>query len=443
MWYDVVLIQPRDPTLDRLPFETITIAAVDLPPLSLLYLGTVLLEKDFQVKIVDFNAFSYREQAEEELVTLLRNSPPVVGISAMTPTFPGALEIAKKVKEYSPSTVVIMGGHHVTFLPIDALRNSYVDYVIRGEGEYILPDLISHVIHNKPIQAEIPGISFVKDKAILHTPGMGLIHDLDALPYPDRSLLDLSRYKNPSSVISTRGCPARCIFCAAGAFPRHKYRLRSPENVVGEFIYLKENYNFGTISLVDNTFTGLRERSMKICDLIIKHKLNITWICETRVTAVDKNLVEKMARAGCVAIQFGVESGDERVLKGIRKGIKLEWVEKAIDLCLQVGIKPGCSFMIGLPFDTLETVNKTIKFARKLREKGTEIFFGITTPYPGTELFNRRNEYGIKIVDWDYSKWDTVHAVIETKHFSQREIEELFIEAVIKIYSVMEASSPM
>lgn len=443
---DVLLVQPRDPSLDKLPFDTITSAALDLPPLSLLYLGSVLKEKGFSVKVIDCNAFGYKEQSFKELRLWLKHDPAVVGISAMTPTFPAALQIAEEVKKTSPGSTVVLGGHHVTFMAEEALKTPYVDYVIRGEGEMSLAELVIWLAYGSKKRdrlGEIVGLSYRDESgSFKHTAGSGLVMDLDALPYPDRSLVDIDRYRNPSSIISSRGCPARCIFCAAGAFPVSKYRVRSPENVVDEMAFLKEHYRFGTVSLVDNTFTGLRERSNEICDLIIDRQLRVTWICETRVNVIDKDLLRKMAQAGCVAIQFGVESGNQDILRRIKKGIRLEWVEEAVDLCLRIGIKPGCSFMIGLPYDTPTTVKETIEFAKKLREKGCEVFFGIATPYPGTELFANREQYGIRIVDWDYTKWDTVHAVIETAHFSQRALEEMFIEAVTKIYATMEVDFP-
>ena len=434
---DIVLVQPRDPTIDRLPFEVLNIAAIDLPPLNLLYLATVLYNVGFDVKIIDFNIYTGKELAMKELKESLEKKPLVCGIATTTPTFPGALNVARIVRKISPETTIIMGGYHVTFLPNEALSSPYVDIIVRGEGESTLLELILSLTNGNPPLYEIKGISYKKGKEIIHNPDRKPICDLDALPYPLRDLVPLDRYKNPSSIVSSRGCIGRCIFCVAHTFSK-VCRLRSPENVVGEMLYLKKKYGFKTVFIVDNTFIADRKRTLEICELIKNLDLDMAWICETRVDTVDEELLRKMAEAGCVALQFGVESGDNRILQEIKKGITTEIVEKAVKTCIKVGIKPGCSFMIGHPSDTPETIKSTIEFAKKLKRLGSEVFFGITTPYPGTELYVHRDKFGIKIKDWDFSKWDTSHAIMETRYLSQLDLEKFFLKAAYEVYSVVE-----
>lgn len=426
---DVSLIQPRNPLLD------IGVEPTLAPPISILYLATVLEHQGLSVNCYDLNVYAHKKAAYEHFRSEFeKHTPPIVGISTTTPTFPNALLLAKIVKEICKDTLVVLGGHHVTFLPNEALHDPNVDVIVRGEGELTFLELVSNFINAKDLRT-ILGTSYKKDNKIYSNPDSPPLHNLDELPYPNRNLVQLERYKASSHVISSRGCFAHCIFCCVRAFAR-KLRVRSPENVVNEIYHLNKNYNFNKISLVDYSLTFDANRTLKMCDLIKELGLNISWVCETRINGVKEELLKKMAEAGCVAIQFGVESGDPAILRKIKKGISIKQIENVVEAAVRVGIRPMCNFMIGHADDTSQTIQTTIKFAKKLQKIGSEISLGVSTPFPGTELYHRREELGVKIVDWDYSKWDTYHAVVETKHLTQKEIEKYFFQIISAIHSV-------
>ncbi|MCP8315925.1 MAG: cobalamin-dependent protein, partial [archaeon] len=437
MSVDVVLINPRDPSIDRVPFHTIVHSSLDIPPLGLLYIATVLNEAGFRVKIFDLNILSSNTPLNDFLKQVEALNPLMIGISSSTPTIHRALDIAKRLrKRMGRKVMIVVGGVHATFRSEEVLHKSYVDLVVRGEGENALLELARTIASGEKSLSQINGISYKRDGQIKHNdPKFLVIKDLDSLPYPDRGLIDIDAYQNPGIMISSRGCPARCIFCAAGAFGGHVYRARSAKNVIGEISLLVERWNFKNIFLVDNTMTIDVKRALELCSLIKESNLDMTWQCETRINVVNEDLIKAMADAGCTNIQFGIESGDEKILKEIKKGIKLRAVERTVECCVRHGIKPVCSFIIGHPSDTIETVGLTIEFGKKLMRMGAEVFFGLLTPFPGTEIFERRSYYGIRIVDRDYSKWDLAHAIIETNHLSQLDLLSLLVETQQEICS--------
>lgn len=428
---DVLLINSPKPFSEfAFASESLIASALDMPPLSVLYLGTVLEQSGFSVEAIDLDA---QRMSQESLRSYIEKTQPrIIGISTSTPTFPSALEIARVSKE-ALDVPVIMGGYHVTFLPEEALDHSFVDIVVRGEGESTLLELVLHYLHGGMPLDDIFGISYRKNGKIVHNPLRKPAWDLDILPYPNRDLLPVKDYANPGVIMSSRGCFSRCVFCAAGALASQLYRVRSPKNVVGEMYHLYKKYDFRFFSIMDNTFSGNPKRSMEICQLIRDMNLPVAWVCETRANVVDKNLLNAMAQAGCVAIQFGVESAVPRVLAEIKKGETIEQIDSAIRSAQEAGIQLVCSFMLGHHCDTPESIRKTLDYALELKRKGVIAAFGVSTPYPGTDLFNNREKYGVEIVDWDYRRWDTTHTVIKTRNLSRKDIEKLFFEAQMEI----------
>jgi radical SAM superfamily enzyme YgiQ (UPF0313 family) len=224
------------------------------------------------------------------------------------------------------------------------------------------------------------------------------------------------------------------MFCAAGIWGGNV--ARSAENVVDEMEFLIDKYGFRGLYFVDNTFTAKRDRTMRIFSLMKERDIRINFTLEARAPTVDEELLKTMAEMGCIGIQFGVESGNQEILNKIRKGIMLQQVDKAVDLCIKYRIKPMCSFVIGHPFDTKETVHDTINYAKKLKRKGALTLFAVLEVYPGTEIFNRRDELGVRIIDWDFSRWTLGQVVIETKYLSRNELSQLYREAFSEVYSI-------
>ena len=261
------------------------------------------------------------------------------------------------------------------------------------------------------------------------------INNLDELPFPDRRLLPIDRYKTPATVMGSRGCVAKCEFCASGAWGGIK--LRSPQNIVAELTEMKEQFDFDHICFIDNTFTANKERTFKVADAIIASGLDYTYSLETRVSNVNDELIKKLRQMNTIAIQFGVETGNDNVMKDIQKDISLDKVYTAVDTCLKHGLRVMCTFIIGHPTDTNETIQDTVNAIKKIKRMGGQAKIEILTPYPGTPVFLNRDEKGLVIKDWNYDHWGaTTSPVFETKHFTQRQLQKRFIEAVMEVNTI-------
>jgi len=349
----------------------------------------------------------------------------MVGISTYTETYLNALSIAGIAKEVDSEVTTVLGGPHVTFLPLEALKRSEVDVVVRHEGEFTILELARCIRDGFGSMDEIRGISFRRNGEVVSNPPRPLIKDLDALPFPARDLLSLNLYPYPGNVLTARGCPGRCVFCAATAMSGGRYRMRTPGNVVSEIIHLFEKYHLKYFNFVDDAFTASPDRAMKICDLIDESGLDIGWSCTSRVDTVTKEMLERMAKSGCDNINFGIESGCQMILDSIRKGITLRQVEDAIKWALEFGITPVCSFMLPHPEDTEETIRETKRLMRRLLEQGCHISIATTTPFPGTYLYNHAEELGVTILSDNWEDFDCGTAVIKTRNFSEEDIYRL------------------
>lgn len=407
------------------------------PPLGLAYIAAVLIQSNYAVKALDLNVpyiklkvtaphilrniDFYIHEAYVRSFKFLRRvitqeNPSLVGISAYTETLPNALKIAEIAKAVNPEVSVVIGGPHVTFRPEDALNSKHVDIAVRGEGELTMLELTNWLLRKQGKIEEINGISFKQDNRIISTPDRPLTQNLDVLPYPARHLFKLETYPYPGLISSARGCPYQCIFCAAAAMSGKSYRTRSPENILGELLSLYHQLGINYFSFIDDTFTVYPERTIKICNLMIENGLKVQWTCSTRVNTVTKKLLEVMARSGCESINFGAESGVQSILNTISKGITKKQVRKVVKWCVDLGIRPTCSFMVPHPADTLETVKETAKFMRELLSLGANVTLAITTPFPGTYLYENAERLGLTFTSRDWGEYDCLDPVFYTKH---------------------------
>jgi radical SAM superfamily enzyme YgiQ (UPF0313 family) len=234
------------------------------------------------------------------------------------------------------------------------------------------------------------------------------IENLDSLPIPSRELIDMKKYSahlktqnTPATTIMTsRGCPFQCIYCSK-PITGSKLRSVSPENVIKEIEHLINNYGIKEIIFYDDSFTLDRERAIKICDLIIQKNIRIKWQCETRVNLVDEGLLKKMKQAGCATIAYGIESGSNRVLNILKKGITTEQIKTAVGMTKKAGIQTIGYFMLGIPGETEKEITQTINFAKSLSLDFAQ--FAIATAYPGTELYQMAKEQNKLTNDWSKS----------------------------------------
>jgi len=423
---DILLVQPPMPEHLRQYAREVIVC----PPLGLGYLASTLLEKGFNVELNDLSI----ENPDKEGIAseLQRRQPKILGVTTTTSTYKNALNVAAIAKALDPNIVTVLGGPHVTFTDEATLRNRQVDVVVRHEGELTMLELCQRILNGGKELEQIAGITYYKDNAIAKNPDRPLIEYLDQLPFPARHLMRLDKYLSPGAIITSRGCPSKCIFCAAEAMSGGRYRVRSPENVVDEIEKMANDFSPRFFFIADDTFTVFRDRTREICKLLRNLAKKVEWVCESRANFIDKPILQEMAEAGCTAIQFGVESGSQKILNAIKKGINLDQVRRAVRWAVEAKILPVCSFMVPHPEDTWKTVKETKKFMLELKDMGAFIYVSMTTPFPGTNLYSHAKELGVAIVTEDTDKYDLTgeSPVMRTRNLSVEAIKAAYRDLV-------------
>lgn len=373
-----------------------------MPTLGLGYLASSLERQGIEVRITDLQCFTGDQETFRQ--EILAFNPDFVGITASTPQAFGAMSIGRLIKEWFPDVKLAYGGPHVSIMPDEVLSHDFVDYAFRGESENVFYKL---VLGEK--EGNVDGLSYRSNGKIIHNPLPAPIQNLDDLPFPAWHLLPIKRY-NPTmgfyrrlpamGVITSRGCPGKCTFCSTKIMG-NRLRFRSAENIIEEIKILTIDYKIKEISFFDDTFTAKKENIVKFCETIIREKIDITWGCYSRVDFVNLGILKLMRRAGCHVIGYGIESGDENILKDIRKHNKLDRIRKAISDTKRAGISMLCGFILGHRLDTPETMLKTYKFAKELAPDFA--MFNIMCPLPGTEIFEwAQKEDRLRTTDWRY-----------------------------------------
>lgn len=430
-------------------------------PLGIAYVAAVL-EKQHKVSIIDSPTEGWRnlEQIDEtkyrqglkkeEIANRIRRwSPDIVGI---TIPFSGwskaAFEVATVVKSVDEDIITVVDGLHPTARPAICLSHPNVDFVVRGESEYTMLELVGALEQGNTRDFEkIKGIGFVKNGKNVMTSPRPEIQDLDSLPFPARHLLPMEEYfvavkENPirgvirkpwAIMITSRGCPHNCIFCSEHIVMGRKWRKRSPENVVDEIEQLVQDYSIKQIDFYDNNMTLNKRRVENICDLMIERQLDIEWYVPTGVRAdtLNEELMTKMSASGCKGLRIAPESGVQRIVNDvIKKNLDLKDVEKAVVLAKKVGIKIGVFFILGLIGETKEDMKKTIKYAYKLRQLGADNFhFSIAMPLYGTELYEQAKQGGFLRENFSDEALAAAEPLITTSEFTADELRELCMRA--------------
>ena len=390
------------------------------PPLGICYVAAACEKAGAQVQLFDFIISEYCPEKLKQMLDEFQ--PDVVGTSSVTMNFKKAVEILKQVKRFHPHVITMMGGPHVSFDYDDVLRNNQeIDIIVIGEAEKSLLDLIPR-IQNRDTWQNIPGIAFCENDCVLVTKARSLIQNLDDLPLPARHLLNIPKYHTlgfPISIITSRGCPNQCIFCQGRRMVGQKVRYRSMEKVVDEIEILME-MGFDLINIADDLFTVNKDRVIRFCQIIKERKLSFVWSAFSRVNTVDSEILEIMKSAGCYAVSFGIESGNTEMLKRIRKGITLDQARHAAKICKSAGIRTHASFMVGLPGETLQSLNDSLDFAESL---DIEYGFHFLAPFPGTSLRENIEQYDLEILTHDWNKYDANQAIVRTIALSPKDIE--------------------
>jgi len=400
------------------------------PPLGLLYLAAYLEKAKIEVDVVDFQISSWNWEEIEQKIKFLNYD--FFGVTATTSIVHNAYQLCKIIKRFHPLSKVIFGGVHATALPNEALDKEGIDYVIRGEGE----EALFKLIQKEPLD-DIVGLSYKKNGQYRHIKSAVAIPDLDVLPPPAYHKINLANYRPavgaykrlPAiSLLTTRGCVGKCTFCNSANIP---LRVRSAENVFQEIEMLSKKYGIKEISFYDDTFTVYHKNIERLCGLIIKNKLDLTWSCFARTDCVNLDLLKMMKRAGCHQVMYGIESADLQILKNIKKNIDFKKNKQAVEITKKAGITVRCTFMFGSPGETEETIEDTIRYSMHLNPDIA--LYNITTPYPGTEMFEwAKNSNYLITENWD--DYDLSKPVMKLPTIDMQVLKQKYKQAFIRFY---------
>lgn len=368
------------------------------PPLGLLYLASSIKENtDFDVEVLDTQPSKWTyPQLEDHLKGKVFDA---VGITCMTFTLIDAYKTARLIKKIMPEAKVVLGGTHIHLFPSETINLEGVDFAFMGESEFSFVEFLKN-LNVLPNKDKIPGLIYKEiDGKIIKNDFLPL-DNLDDIYFPDRNLLNIKRYNSllsrgalSTTIVSSRGCPFRCSFCDRPLSPiTSRFRYRSAKNVVDEICECLE-LGIKDFLFYDDTFTVNRNRVLETCEEILNRNIEIRWDIRTRVDTVDEEMLELLKRAGCVAVHYGVEAGNDKILKVIKKGFNLDKVKEIFRLTKKVGIETLAYFMIGLPSEKLEDIQDSFDLAKEL--KPDYAHFTIFSPYPGTELYSLGLEKGI------------------------------------------------
>jgi radical SAM superfamily enzyme YgiQ (UPF0313 family) len=404
-----------------------------MQPHGLCQLKSFLTMHGYEVKLVDMLVQAF---LPKEMRRIIREfEPDVVGISTFTQCIGMAFGLCRLVKKINPQIVTILGGAHVTVLPKDSLeKEPAIDYVVVGEGESTLIELLEALQHPGLRLDGIMGLSYRQGVEgggvqIRINESRQRLECLDILPFSDNSDLPLDTYTAAYTLVSSRGCPGQCIFCAAGALSGSRQRGRSAENIFGEVYHLYYVYKPAFFLITDDTFTVSHRRLRRFCDLMIAAELDAQWWCESRVQGMTRELLGRMAQAGCESIQFGVESGSQEVLDNIRKHMSLDKLHQVLRAASELGIRAVCSMIIGHYCDTPETMQQTVDLARMLKEEyGAAVLVSINTLFPGTYQYDHRDELGLQVYSEDWDKFDLSMINVRGRHFDREVLAKYYFE---------------
>lgn len=427
----VFFIYPPSPVLnreDRCQQPTKDLLVIPpLPPTDLMYLAAIAEQCGYEAKIKDYS------QGGDFLVDLQEYNPHYLVVNVATPTFSSDMDWIKQAKEINPSLCTIAkGAPFLTYNQNAIYENPYLDYIIVGEPEFTLKDILNGVPNN-----EILGICYRENFQAEKNEKRPFIEDLDSIPFPARHLVDNNVYRRPDNgkvqavIKVARGCPFHCFFCLATPVSGSKVRVRSAENIIAEIRECVEKYNITNFVFWSDIFNFNREWTLNLCKKIIESGLKITWSSNTRADTMDDEMAALMYKSGCRLVSIGVESGSQMVLDNIGKKIKLDDIRNTVKILKKNKIKIYNYFVIGLPWETEETVKETVKFAIEL--DSNFISFYTATPLPGTRYFVYAMANKLVEGNLDF-KSAYYEPVVRSQTLSKERIFELHKKAVKQFY---------
>ncbi len=392
-------------------------------PLNLGYLAGYLRRFGYPKIQIHIGAFE-----EDDAIVAGAAQADVIGITATSPMMPHGLGLARRIKEVNQRGLVIFGGSHPSAVPTSVLENDYVDAVVKGEGEETLLEIVRSV-ENKTSFDGIAGVYFRQGENIIQGQERELIRDLDNIPLA-RDLLGqeyfTNRYaqhsgKREAWILSSRGCPFQCIYCASRSIWKSRWRARTPQSLVEEILNLVDNYGIQHVNFADDTFTVSKDRCRQFCECLLHSKIDITWSCNVHVNTVDQYLLKKMKKAGCTEVWMGVESGSPLILRELKKGITPARIKDVFRWARKVGLRRHAYVMLGSHSESYQTIQETERLISEIDPDSAVMT--VLTPYPGSELYEQA-----KAVEWvkDDQDWSVVDlhytVTMPTEHLTRDQI---------------------
>ncbi len=412
---DVMLVNPLDRTHVR------RLLGLKAPPLSLMYLASFLRADGFSVSILDDNIEELGPAKVAEEVK--KHGSRIVGFTASTSTLSSAFSYIDAVKHLVPETLTILGGPHVSFLPQETLlRCEALDVAVMGEGEETLCELVRKVESNEEF-TEVKGIAYRRGNGIKVNLPRELISDLDKLPLPARDIVHFNRYRDPvgkkplGSMMTSRGCVFGCNFCASSRMMGNRFRYRSPGSIVEEMSELVDRYHVDNIEFIDDNFMLNKKRALAIASEIRNGGIEVSFAASSRVDTMDKAVIEDLRRRGLSTLYLGLESGSQRVLDLMNKGVKLQQGIDAVKLTKESSIRTFGSFIFGYPGETLEEMDQTINYSIKLDLDFAQ--FSILTPYPGAPIYEdllRKDLFAVQ----NYDRFTAMDPIVHYERLGMR-----------------------
>lgn len=427
----ILLIYPPSPVLnreDRCQQPTKELIVIPpLPPADLMYLAAVAEKAGFEAKICDYS------QGGDYEADLKDFQPDYLVVNIATPTLEHDLDAVKKAKEICPNIITVAkGAAFLTLAEKIVGEHNELDFGILGEAEDTLKDILENKSKN-----DISGIYYKENGEVKFTGKRPFIEDLDSLPFPARHLVDNNIYRRPdnnkvqATIKVSRGCPFHCFFCLATPVSGAKVRRRSPENIVAEIRECVEKYNIKNFLFWSDIFNIDKDWTMKLCQAIIDSGLKITWSANTREDTADYEMAKMMYKSGCRLVSIGVESGSQYMLEKMGKKITLNDVRRTVKVFKKAKIRIYNYFVIGLPWETEETVEETIKFAIELNSDF--ISFYTATPLPGSRFYDYASEHNLFDKETSFEN-AYYYPAVNTHNLTRERVFELHKSAIKRFY---------
>jgi radical SAM superfamily enzyme YgiQ (UPF0313 family) len=402
-------------------------------PLNLLILAAALSRAGHRVEICDYDFLKETDSswaapgfAKRAATDILAKRPQFVGITALCSNYVIALDLAAEIKAGSRHLHITLGGPHVSLCARETLeRHDYIDSAVVGEGEVSYPELINCLQHGGDL-GKVLGIAYRTGNAIAVTPPRQLLPDLNLSPQPAYELVDVRKYIEAASdnyleLYAGSGCPFTCTFCSTSIVWKRKYRTMSAERIVGEMQVLSSRYGATAFNLIHDNLTTDKQFVAKIASLIVERGLRVRWGFSSRIDTIDSATIRTVTAAGCDYIFFGIESGSAKIQRTMRKRLKLERIREVIEECIDNGIAPTTSFILGFPDEDSDDIASTVRLAFRCRVLGARrSFINLLSAYTGTPVME---EMADRLTFSRETANSTMVSFLEEKHYDQIEAD--------------------